>query len=395
MLKSPHSEHSYPSEQHELFAINLYSKYLFGVSFYNASSLQYTPMSPLPFGITSNRNDYVMDRLHAASSLLSLGSKGDLSPITIETQEPDFNKAIASVIWSRHHHQTPSTIFKCGVPNCPLCPAGDTSSTILTGQVDIQRSDRKPTKSSRRSTVVNWLISSSSSSPTSTAPLSGSISYGPVPTNSQPLPSYLAPSQRSWAAPASLTDSVYSNSDTEGSRSSPTSSLPSPSYLTEIIRCSPMVPASTPDISTMPTKRQRLHETSNTSLNLPGERQLSFSCKFCPKRFTQASSCSFHQRTHTGARPFQCPSCPKAFAQRTSLRTHLRTHTGDRPYCCQDCQQRFGDLSTLTKHRRTHTGERPYRCQHEGCQRAFAQSGNLKRHYRTHLLDRKLEIITV
>eukprot|EP00057_Strongylocentrotus_purpuratus_P005446 XP_003730993.2 PREDICTED: zinc finger protein Xfin-like [Strongylocentrotus purpuratus] len=326
MLESRHSELSSSSEQHELFAINLYSKDLFGVTFYNASSLQYTSMSPLPFGITSNHNDYAMDRLHAASSLLSLGSKGDLLPITIETQEPDFNKAIASVIWSRHHHQTPSTVFKCGVPNCPLCPAADSCSTRLCGQECIQRSDQVTSKSSRRSSVVNWLVSSSSSP--STAQPSGGVSCGPVRKNSQPLPPYLASSQRSWPAPASLTGSVYSNSDTEGSRSSPTNSLPSPSYLTEIIRCSPMVPASTPDISAIPTKRQRLHETSNTSLNLPGERQLSFSCKFCHKRFTQASSCSFHQRTHTGARPFQCPSCPKAFAQRTSLRTHLRTHTG-------------------------------------------------------------------
>nr|AHN64748.1 Kruppel-like protein [Strongylocentrotus intermedius] len=339
-----------------------------------------------------------MDRLHAASSLLSLGSKGDLSPITIETQEPDFNKAIASVIWSRHHSQTPSTIFKCGVPNCPLCPAADSCSARLSGQECIQRSDRVTSKSSRRSSVVNWLISSSSSS-SSTAPPSRNVSHGPVRTNSQLPPPYLASYQRTLPAMSSLTGSVYSNSDIESTRSSPSSSTSSPSYfheLTETLRRSPTVSASSPDISAMPTKCQRLDETSpNTTSNLPAERQLPFSCKFCPKRFSQASNCSSHQRTHTGARPFQCPSCPKAFAQRTSLRTHLRTHTGDRPYCCQDCQQRFGDLSTLTKHRRTHTGERPYRCQHEGCQRAFAQSGNLKRHYKTHFLDRQLEIITV
>nr|BAF81529.1 Kruppel-like [Hemicentrotus pulcherrimus] len=336
-----------------------------------------------------------MDRLHAASSLLSLGSKRDLSPITIETQEPDFNKAIASVIWSRHHQQTPSTIFKCGVPNCPLCPAGDSCSTRLSGQESIQRSDRVTSKSSRRSSVVNWLISSSSL----TAPSNINVTNGHVHTNSQLLPPYLASYQRALPAMSSLTGSVYSNSDTEGSRSSPSSSTSSPSYfhdLTETLRRSPMVSDSSQDISAMPSKRQRLDEaSSNTTSNLPAERKLPYSCKLYPKRFTQASNCSSHQRTHTGARPFQCPSCSKAFAQRTSLRTHLRTHTGDRPYCCQDCQQRFGDLSTLTKHRRTHTGERPYRCQHEGCQRAFAQSGNLKRHYKTHLLDRKLERIIV
>ncbi|XP_041478475.1 replication initiator 1-like [Lytechinus variegatus] len=328
-------------------------------------------MSPIPFDSTSIRGDYDMDRLHAASSLLSLGSKCDLSPITIETQEPDFNKAIASVIWARHRHYTPSTIFKCGVPNCPLCPAVETSNTRLPVQEDLKRSEEVASKSSRRSSVVNWLISSSSSSSASTAP---------VATNSPPLSSYLASVHRSWPAPSSLTGSVYSNSDTEGSRSSPTNSVSSPLYVHEQSNNARRFP-------TVPT--------SSSPMDIHSERQLPFSCKFCPKRFAQASNCSAHQRIHTGARPFQCPSCPKSFAQRTSLRTHLRTHTGDRPYSCQDCQQRFGDLSTLTKHRRTHTGERPYRCHHEGCERAFAQSGNLKRHYKTHILDRKLESITV
>nr|XP_054767465.1 replication initiator 1-like [Lytechinus pictus] len=331
-----------------------------------------------------------MDRLHAASSLLSLGSKCDLSPITIETQEPDFNKAIASVIWARHHHFTPSTIFKCGVPNCPLCPAVETSNTRLPVQEDLQRSDQVASKLSRRSSVVNWLISSSSSS--SSAPTA------PVTRTSPALSSHLASVKRSWPAPSSLTGSVYSNSDTEGSRSSPTSSMSSPMYVHELsdnTRSFPTVPTLLSDTKVMLTKRPRVQPSSSAPMDLHSERQLPFSCKFCPKRFAQASNCSAHQRIHTGARPFQCPSCPKSFAQRTSLRTHLRTHTGDRPYSCQDCQQRFGDLSTLTKHRRTHTGERPYRCHHEGCERAFAQSGNLKRHYKTHLLDRKLESITV
>ena len=297
------------------------------------------------------------DRLQAASSPLSRGHM--YSPISIATNEPDFNKAIASIIWCRHHGQTACTIFNCGVANCPLCPTP--RPTEVEG---IQRRDSPKTKT-RRSTVVNWLVSSTPSPQDSDTGMS--------PTHSRTIQQI----HPSVSAMSSVT-----------------------SY--DIDCRSAMITQDKP-----PAKRRRTDDigSDNGSPCLPNspavispkscsDIELPFTCHFCPKRFAKTSNCLSHLRTHTGDRPFKCPSCPKSFAQRTSLRTHLRTHTGDRPYLCVDCNQRFGDLSTLTKHRRTHTGEKPYRCHHAGCGKAFAQSGNLKRHFRTHALDTKFQNIS-
>ncbi|XP_041478773.1 uncharacterized protein LOC121426507 [Lytechinus variegatus] len=49
------------------------------------------------------------------------------SPVPIEVREPDFNKAIASVIWLRHHRQPTSRVFNCLVSNCPLCPTSSST----------------------------------------------------------------------------------------------------------------------------------------------------------------------------------------------------------------------------------------------------------------------------
>ena len=304
------------------------------------------------------------DRLQPASSLLSFGHRHMYSPISIETNEPDFNKAIASVIWSRHHGQATCTIFNCGVANCPLCPTRGSMTPRPTEVEGIQRRD-SPKTNTRRSTVVNWLVSSTSS---------------PQDTGAR------IPQIQSI-----ITQQIR-----------PSVSAMSPVTSDDIDCRSAVITQDKP-----PAKRRRTGDidSDNASPCLPNSSaviapkscsdiELSFTCHFCPKRFAKTSNFLSHLRTHTGDRPFKCPSCPKSFAQRTSLRTHLRTHTGDRPYQCVDCNQRFGDLSTLTKHRRTHTGEKPYRCHHAGCGKAFAQSGNLKRHFRTHGLDAKFQNIS-
>ena len=299
-------------------------------------------------------------RLQATPSLLSLGHM--YSPISIATNEPDFIKAIASIIWSRHHGQATCTIFNCGVANCPLCPTRGSMTPRPTEVKGIQRRD-SPKTNIRQSTVVNWLVSSSASSPPQ------DIDTGMSPNHSRTI-QQIHPS-------VSVMSCVTSDH----------------------IDCrSAVITQDKPLAKRRRTDDIGIDNASNSSAVISpkscSDIELPFTCQFCPKRFAKTSNCLSHLRTHTGDRPFKCPSCPKSFAQRTSLRTHLRTHTGDRPYQCVDCNQRFGDLSTLIKHRRTHTGEKPYRCHHAGCGKAFAQSGNLKRHFRTHGLDAKFQGIS-
>ena len=92
-------------------------------------------------------------------------------PIPIEVVEPNFNKAIAAVIWARHHRQPTSSVFNCRVSNCPICPPASLSLPLpdrpqLKRKMIFEPPQKKKRKTSGndRPTVVNWLISSSPSS---------------------------------------------------------------------------------------------------------------------------------------------------------------------------------------------------------------------------------------
>ncbi|XP_063836062.1 zinc finger protein 431-like [Ostrinia nubilalis] len=104
-------------------------------------------------------------------------------------------------------------------------------------------------------------------------------------------------------------------------------------------------------------------------------------CEVCGKKCTSNASLKYHQRTHTGERPFACSHCGKRFADNNQRRIHVRTHTGERPYCCAACGKRFSQKPALNRHYRVHTGAKPYDCQF--CAKTFSQSNSLKLHVNT------------
>ena len=104
-------------------------------------------------------------------------------------------------------------------------------------------------------------------------------------------------------------------------------------------------------------------------------------CADCGKAFKTKNTCEKHYLAmHTDVRPLVCSfeGCGKRFLVNSQRKFHERLHTGEKPYECDICGSSYRLQKYLQKHRMTHTGERPHVCQY--CGKGFIQSCNMKSH---------------
>ncbi|KPJ17514.1 Zinc finger protein 628 [Papilio machaon] len=72
-------------------------------------------------------------------------------------------------------------------------------------------------------------------------------------------------------------------------------------------------------------------------------------CEVCGKRYASNAALRYHQRVHTGERPYHCTECPKTF----TMPLFLQVHTGIKPYMCPHCKKTFTQSNSMKLHVKT------------------------------------------
>ncbi|XP_070410869.1 zinc finger protein 408-like isoform X4 [Nothobranchius furzeri] len=109
-------------------------------------------------------------------------------------------------------------------------------------------------------------------------------------------------------------------------------------------------------------------------------------CQQCGKCFRQKGNLEYHLRLHRGERPFPCLECSQAFTQKLDLQRHMFSHTKG-GFLCSFCGKSLRDPHSLRYHERLHTGERPYCC--SVCGKGYTLATKLRRHMRSSHLKEK------
>lgn len=86
-------------------------------------------------------------------------------------------------------------------------------------------------------------------------------------------------------------------------------------------------------------------------------------CKWCDHKTDQKEEHWHHIKTHLDPKKMlACKSCPFVTEYKHHLEYHDRNHSGEKPYKCSKCTYQCVNRSMLKSHLKSHSPDCPYRC---------------------------------
>ena len=102
------------------------------------------------------------------------------------------------------------------------------------------------------------------------------------------------------------------------------------------------------------------------------------SCTICNTAFKNSIHLNRHKiKSHSTDKKYECKYCRKRFCSLPEMRSHEITHE-EPQFKCSFCGKMVKNMSTLVFHEREHTGERPFVC--DVCGKGFKASCSLTTH---------------
>ncbi|KAJ8730894.1 hypothetical protein PYW08_002307 [Mythimna loreyi] len=111
-----------------------------------------------------------------------------------------------------------------------------------------------------------------------------------------------------------------------------------------------------------------------------------YSCNLCTESFNSDHDLKVHASIHSKGNPWKCNQCPKEFSARAMLRRHISRHMESKRFSCEVCSKAFTEQYALRRHARVHTGEiieKKHAC--TMCDKRYSDSGLLAAHMSRHI----------